>query len=100
MKKHASATLMTKEDLHDWLVAAVARKLQIDPEEIDGSVAYDRYGIDSVAAVELTGELEKRLGRRLSPTLMYDYPTVDELSRHLADELRAAAGEALAAGGA
>jgi acyl carrier protein len=100
MKKHTSAALMTKDDLHDWLVDAIARKLQIDPEEIDAAVAYDRYGMDSVAAVELTGELEKRLGRRLSPTLMYDYPTVDALSRHLADELRAAASGALAAGGA
>ncbi len=34
----------------------------------------------------LAGELEGWLGRSLSPTLVYDHPTIETLARHLAGE--------------
>lgn len=78
--------LVSEEDFCEWLVGALSRALSIDPEEIDTSVPYERYGMDSVAAVEITGDLEKVLGVKLLPTLMYDYPTIDAFSEHLARE--------------
>lgn len=87
MSKNESEVFTTKSDVQDWLISAIGRALQIDPNEIETSVAFDRYGMDSALAVELTGELEKRVGQSLSPTLMYDYPTIDALSEHLAGEL-------------
>ena len=80
-------TFQSREDINQWLVRSMARTLKIDADAIETNVAFDRYGMDSVVAVELTGELEKLAGRKLSPTLMYDYPTVDALSGHLAVEL-------------
>jgi acyl carrier protein len=87
MRKNAPQTFTTKDDIQDWLTSAIARSLNLQPDEIDTSVAFDRYGMDSVVAVELTGDLEKLAGRSLSPTLMYDYPTIEALSAHVADEL-------------
>ncbi|WP_394842048.1 acyl carrier protein [Pendulispora brunnea] len=75
---------MTKEHIQDWLITAFARVLEIAPEELDTSIPFERYGIDSAFAVQLTGDLEKLLGRSLSPTLLYDYPSIDLLSAHLA----------------
>ena len=37
-------------------------------------------------AVGLAGELEDWLGRPLSPTLVYEHPTIEALARHLAGE--------------
>ena len=53
----------------------------IDPRE-----PFTYYGLDSVQAVGLTGDLEIWLGRRLSPTLAWDYPNIESLARHLAVE--------------
>lgn len=77
--------------IRGWLVSAIAKALRVGAGEIDPTVPFDRYGLDSVAAVELTGDLETWLRRSLPPTLMYDYPTIDSLSVHLARQ------EALAA---
>ena len=90
MTMNRSATLMTKDEIQNWLIQGIARSLKIDADEIDTSVAFDRYGMDSVVAVQLTGELEKRLGYPMSPTLMYDYPTIDALSQHVVEELASA----------
>ena len=44
------------------------------------------YGLDSLQMVSLVGDLELWLGRALAPTLAWDYPTIDALSRRLAGE--------------
>ena len=41
-------------------------------------------GMDSMMAVELRGRLERRLDLALSPTLVFDHPTLDALALHLA----------------
>ncbi|MGZ2749831.1 type I polyketide synthase [Burkholderia stagnalis] len=50
-------------------------------------------GLDSLMAMELRNELCALTGRRLSPTIAFDYPSIDALAAHLA----AWAGEAGAA---
>ena len=82
-----SAKLTTKDSIQNWLISAIARSLKIDADEIDTSVAFDRYGMDSVVAVQLTGELQKEINQDLSPTLMYDYPTIEALCEHIAEQL-------------
>jgi hypothetical protein len=42
------------------------------------------HGLDSLAAVELAEALESTLGVSLSPTLAYEYPTIEALSIYLA----------------
>ena len=46
------------------------------------------FGLDSAAAVGITGELEQWLGRRLSPTLVYSYPTIATLAHHIKNILQ------------
>ena len=41
-------------------------------------------GLDSLMSVELRNALAASLGRSLSPTLLFDYPTVESLTRYLA----------------
>jgi acyl carrier protein len=51
---------------------------------------FDSYGIDSLTAVMILGRLEKRVGRRLSPTLIWNYPNIEALSARLNAPLRSA----------
>lgn len=69
--------------IQDWLVAYIANLLEIESEEIDVTIPFDRYGLDSSAAVGMTGELEDWLGKEVEPILLYDYPTIEALAQHL-----------------
>lgn len=68
----------------DWLIGELSRDLELPAAEIDPSQPFAFYGLDSVHAIRLTTALETWLGRELSPTLAYEYPTIGILSEHLA----------------
>lgn len=70
-------------EIQDWLVAYLSDLLKIEPDEVDVTIPFDRYGLDSTAAISLTGDLEEWLGKEIDPTLLYDYPTVEALVEHL-----------------
>lgn len=76
----------TAADIQAWMTSYLADLLEIEPDEVNIAIPFDSYGLDSLAAVGLTGDLEDWLGRKLDPTLLYDYPTVEALSRLLAEE--------------
>ncbi len=72
--------------IRSWLVSRLAERLKLSPESIDPRQSFVSYRLDSLAAVELSGELGEWLGRVVSPTLIYDYPSPDALACHLAGE--------------
>lgn len=81
----------TAEQIHSWLTERVGYYLQQPAAEIDGSVSFTDYGLDSVYAFALCGEIEDILQLPIEPTLVWDIDTVDALSAHLADLLSKAA---------
>ena len=74
------------EEIADWFVSRLSQELRLSPAEIDTSLSFAHYGLDSVRAIRLTAALEAWLGRELSPTLAYEYPTIDLLSKQLAGD--------------
>jgi acyl carrier protein len=73
-------------NIQGWLVSYLADLLEIEPDQIDVTITFDRYGLDSSAAVGLTGDLGEWLGSELDPSIMYDYPTIETLVQHLSEE--------------
>lgn len=67
----------------DKLSAMVEREMRLEA----GTVATDRnlaeYGLDSIAALTIAGDLEDELGVELPPTLLWDYPSIDDLAGYL-----------------
>ncbi|HEX5758690.1 MAG TPA: type I polyketide synthase [Thermoanaerobaculia bacterium] len=84
-------------ELQARLIAAVARRGGIDPGAVDPDQPLARYGLTSVESVALAADLESWLGRPLSPTLVWEHPTIGALVRHLAAEPGAAAPPPIAA---
>ncbi|MEO8972327.1 MAG: type I polyketide synthase, partial [Ktedonobacteraceae bacterium] len=74
----------TVEVAYAWLVSKLALYLEIDPSEIDSRESFANYGLGSADAVSLSGEMEEWLACEVSPTIVYDYPTVDALARFIA----------------
>jgi acyl carrier protein len=78
--------LPTTAEIQAWMISYLARLLEVDSDDIDITTPFDRYGLDSSAAVGMTGDLEDWLKIELEPTLMYDYPTIEALTRYLVEE--------------
>ena len=76
------------ETIQAWMVVRLSDELKVAPAEIDVSKPLLSYGLDSVVAFSLTGELADLLGRELPPTLFWDFPTLETLALHLADEIK------------
>lgn len=74
------------EVIQDWLRARLAECLDLDPTSIDVSEPFTSYGLASIDAVGLSGDLEEWLGRTLSPTVAYDYPSIARLAQYLAGD--------------
>ncbi|QSQ17526.1 non-ribosomal peptide synthetase/type I polyketide synthase [Myxococcus landrumensis] len=67
-----------------WLVAAVAEAAGLPPEEVLLDEPFVTYGLTSKEAVFLTGDLADWLEQDVSPTALWEHPTIAALSRHLA----------------
>lgn len=73
----------TDQELHRWLTSRLESHLPgVGP--IDPAVQLTEYGLDSVAALGLYGEIEEVFALELEPGAVYAFPTVDELAAHLA----------------
>ncbi len=75
-------------DIQNWLISYISDLLLIDAQEIDVTIPFDRYGLDSASAIGLTGDLQDWLAVELDPTLIYDYPSVDALTQHLTEQFQ------------
>ena len=75
-------------DIQRFLIAELARRLEVDPDDIDPRQPFERYGLDSLNALRLAVELEARIGRKLPTTALWDYPSIERLATYLACELK------------
>ncbi|HXL36644.1 MAG TPA: type I polyketide synthase, partial [Ktedonobacteraceae bacterium] len=73
----------TVEAIQAWLTVKLAEYLQVEVSDVDIREPFANYGLESVDAVGLSGELEEWVGRELTPTLLYDYPSIESLSKYL-----------------
>jgi acyl carrier protein len=71
------------ERIEAWLIDYLAQLLELPPDGISVLDSFEEFGLDSAAAVGLTGDLGRWIGRKLEPTIVYDYPTIGSLSAYL-----------------
>ncbi|MFJ8791278.1 acyl carrier protein [Streptomyces sp. NPDC102462] len=83
----------TTESLTTWLAERIALYLKRQPADIDPDVPLAEYGLDSVAALSLCGDIEDDFDVVMEPTVAWDYPTVHALAGHLLAELAADTGQ-------
>lgn len=76
--------LPTYEAIRSRLLTRVAERMGCDVAVVNARDSLDQFGLDSLFAVSLAADLQEWLGRSVSPTLVYEYPTIDALARFLA----------------
>ncbi|WP_308258573.1 SDR family NAD(P)-dependent oxidoreductase [Saccharothrix obliqua] len=71
------------DDLADRVRDLVAAALGRPVAQVATDVGFYDLGLDSVALLGLTGELEELVGEQLYPTLLFEHSTIDALTAHL-----------------
>jgi acyl transferase domain-containing protein len=73
------------ENMTTWLSDLIGAELKMPPEEVEVDRPFAEYGVDSATAMEIVVKVERRIGRQLDPTLLWSYPNITTLARHLED---------------
>lgn len=73
------------EAIQAGIILRLSEALGINPDRIDIRVPLTSYGLDSIVAFNLTGELADWLAVELPATAFWDYPTIETLSHHLSE---------------
>ncbi|MEN9871840.1 MAG: hypothetical protein RLZZ171_2832 [Cyanobacteriota bacterium] len=74
------------ETIQEWLIQQLAEQSQIDPSLVDIKAPFDSYGLDSSQVLIIAGQAEKTFGFKLSPVLLWHYPSIESLSQRLVEE--------------
>ena len=74
------------ERILDLLVELIVDMTEIKKGEVETDLPVMSLGLSSVDLVALSGELEERLERSFSPTVFWEYPTLEALAEHLAEQ--------------
>jgi acyl-CoA synthetase (AMP-forming)/AMP-acid ligase II/acyl carrier protein len=82
-----TANTRTREEIEDFLLQKLSSGLAVSSDDVDVNQPFSSFGLDSLRTLALLDEVESWLGRSLSPTLFWDYPTIAELAAHLASEM-------------
>ncbi|HBB32492.1 MAG TPA: polyketide synthase [Cyanobacteria bacterium UBA8803] len=72
--------------IQTWMVTKLAEQLSLDAKTIAVGEPLTRYGLDSIDAVTLVGDLEDWLELELPSTLFWDYPTIEKAAQYLVEE--------------
>ena len=83
------------ESVRAWILAWLERELDVPAAGIATDETLLNYGMDSVNAIMLVGDLENMLKLRLPPTLLWDHSTVDALALAVTSGTYPAAGGAV-----
>ena len=86
LRVHAGAPSAAKPhrtEIEAWLRDALGTLLAVPAPTIDATRPLAEYGLDSIGSVGLISALEQWLGRSVSYSAIWSYPTLAALSAHL-----------------
>ncbi len=80
---HVPSANQSESAIRDWCLAYLRRTVDDPAIAIGPDIPFPQMGLDSATSAYFIVELEEWLGAELEPDLVFDYPTVAELARHI-----------------
>ena len=80
-----NSSMSNQTTVENWLKAQLAEQLSLTAESIKVTEPLTRYGLDSIDAVTMVGDIEDVLDEELPSTLFWDYPTIAKSAQFLAE---------------
>lgn len=71
--------------VEEWICERMSDLLDMESDEVDVHRPVAAYGIDSVDAAYLVGDLEEWMGRKIPPDFVWEWSTVREIAKRLAE---------------
>ncbi|PRR99354.1 non-ribosomal peptide synthetase [Bacillus atrophaeus] len=72
--------------IEEVLKQEISQLLKIKPEEIDADVEFNQYGFDSITLTEFANKLNDEYKLDLTPTIFFEYATVNTFAAFLSEE--------------
>lgn len=79
----AAVDIFDAHAIESWVVAKISSALKVGPKRISIHESIWDFGLSSVQAAGLAGELEDWLHQEVSPIVLYEYPTITSLAEYL-----------------
>ena len=80
---------MVTDHVRTILIESIANVLKMDAKKIQGDQSFSEYGVDSIIAVQLVNQINKKCKILLQTTVLFDYNSVDQLTKHITEEHKA-----------
>lgn len=84
-QQEAKPTAASRE-IEEWIIKHLSTTLGVDKKEIETNKPFVSFGLDSAQAIGMVGEIEQWTEQTLSPTIIWDYPTIESLALYLSGE--------------
>jgi acyl-CoA synthetase (AMP-forming)/AMP-acid ligase II/acyl carrier protein len=68
----------------DWITQWLITRSGVEPGQVDVNRRFDDFGLDSLMAIELIGDLEDACDIELAPTVAWDHPTIAKMASLIA----------------
>ena len=81
----SNSSMSKQTTVENWLKAQLADQLSLAAESIKTTEPLTRYGLDSIDAVTMVGDIEDALDEELPSTLFWDYPTIAKSAKFLVE---------------
>ena len=75
--------MKAKIEILNALKEEIARETGMAVSHVDDDASFHSLGLDSISAIVVLDELEKRLSIEMNPMLFWDYPTIRLLADHI-----------------
>ncbi len=89
-KEVKTATIANKsleeKDIIKWLQNAIGEELNITPSQIETNRSFSELGFKSLHSIRLSGKLSEYINKEISPTLFYNYPNIERLSKYILED--------------
>lgn len=70
-------------DFRARLRALIARELRVEPAQIEDERNLTLYGLDSLSALVVAGDIEEMAGVTLEETALWDNPSIAAIAKHV-----------------
>ncbi len=77
-----------------WIVQWLTVRGGIEPDQIEVNQRFEDYGLDSLMAIELIGDLEDCCDVELTPSVAWEHPSIDTMASLIAARLCGVANDA------
>jgi acyl carrier protein len=75
---------VTAAEIEAWLTTYLANLLNLPETRIEKTIPFEQFGLDSAAAVAMTGDLARWLGVELDPNVTFEDRTIQALAARVA----------------